>query len=219
MQLRESVLFALCSIGTDNAQSLHEWSLPVHKMRAIVITLSLIGSGVPICLAGQTVASPEKQLDFWVGEWTVTDTTPKAKNPVGKNVIQKLYGGKVIHESFKMGTFEGQSWSAYNPKLKNWQQTWVDNSGGYIAMTSKVVGGKLAIQTLTRTNAPLTANRMIFSDVKPDSFNWRWEATKDGGKTWTLSWQLRYTRVKDAEDFSRSLMKAMSIQNRFNAWR
>ena len=138
----------------------------------------------------------EKQLDFWIGKWSVEDTTPGAKKALGTNNIERLYGGKVIHENFKMGTFEGQSWSVYNPQAKLWQQTWVDNGGGYIPMRSTMVDGDLAIQTLSREAAPLVASRMVFSDVKPNSFTWRWEATKDGGKTWTLNWRLQYTRSK-----------------------
>jgi len=187
-------------------------------MRVVAVTLSLIASGLPVCQANQTKAGLENGLDFWVGEWSVTDTTPKAKSSTGTNVIQKLYGGKVIHESFKMGTFEGQSWSAYNPKLKVWQQTWVDNSGGYIAMTGQVMKGNMVIQTLKRATAPLVANRMVFTDVKPDSFNWRWEATKDGGKTWQLSWQLHYARAKESPELSRAILKAMELEARLNSW-
>jgi hypothetical protein len=142
---------------------------------------------------------PEKQLDFWVGHWNVEDTTPGAKKAKGVNNIERLYGGKVIHENFKMGSFEGQSWSVFNPQQKVWLQTWVDNSGGYIAMKSTTADGDLAIQTLPREATPLAASRMVFSDVKPGSFTWRWEATKDGGKTWTLNWRLQYTRSKPAK--------------------
>jgi hypothetical protein len=42
----------------------------------------------------------------------------------------------------------------------------------------------------------MTASRMVFSNVKPDSFTWSWEATKNGGKSWSLSWRLQYTRKK-----------------------
>ena len=31
--------------------------------------------------------------------------------------------------------------------------------------------------------------------ITPDSFDWRYEATSDGGETWTVSWTLKYTRA------------------------
>jgi hypothetical protein len=133
-------------------------------------------------------------LDFWVGEWIATDTTPNAKNPPGTNSIRKLYEGKVVHENFKMGSFEGQSWSVYDSANKVWRQTWVDNNGAYIALTSLRVGKDFALQTLPNSKSPKNASRMVFANVKPDSFTWRWEATQDGGKTWKLSWRLEYKR-------------------------
>jgi hypothetical protein len=142
------------------------------------------------------VHGQDKQLDFWIGDWVVKDTTPNAKNPPGTNSIRKIYGGKVVHENFKMGSFEGQSWSVFDAKAKLWRQTWVDNNGAYIAMTSKFVNGKLAIQTVPNPASQMTASRMVFSNVKPDSFTWSWEATKNGGKSWSLSWRLQYTRKK-----------------------
>ena len=32
-------------------------------------------------------------------------------------------------------------------------------------------------------------NRMIFHDIKSDSFTWDWQSSSDGGKTWQLNWQ------------------------------
>ena len=138
--------------------------------------------------------APGKDLDFWIGDWIVTDTTPNAKNPPGTNTIKKIYDGKVVHENFKMGTFVGQSWSVYDANNKVWRQTWVDNNGAYIALVSKKVGNDLALQTIPNPKNPLAASRMVFTKVTPKGFTWRWEATKDGGKTWTLAWQLDYKR-------------------------
>lgn len=169
--------------------------MEIATLKLLALTAGLVVASIASAWKTDDIP-PEKQLDFWIGNWTVEDTTPGAKKSLGTNKIERLYDGKVIHENFKMGTFEGQSWSVYNPQAKLWQQTWVDNGGGYIAMRSTLADGDLAIQTLTRETAPLVASRMVFSNVKPNAFTWRWEATKDGGKTWTLNWRLQYTRAK-----------------------
>jgi hypothetical protein len=190
----------------------------MYFSKALATTAIFLSTMLIACYACQDT-TPEKQLDFWVGEWSVTETTPNAKNPPGTNVIRKMYGGKVVHENFKMGPFEGQSWSVFNAKEKSWSQTWVDNNGGYIAMASTKVGGNLAIQTLKKAATPLAASRMVFADVKPNSFTWRWEATKDGGKTWTLAWRLAYKRKENSAELSRALIRAAVIQNRFDSLR
>lgn len=189
----------------------------MQQLKFVISILILPLAGFTSVFAKQNPPVVSKDLDFWVGDWTVTDTTPKAKNPVGTNSISRIYGGKVVHENFKMGTFEGQSWSVYNPKTKQWNQTWVDNSGGYIAMHSLKVKGNLAIQTLPSKAKPNAFNRMVFSNVKADSFTWVWEATQDGGKTWQLSWRLQYKRTKSANHNVQALVKAAAVQARFDS--
>lgn len=188
----------------------------MQSLKIAITTALLITVGFSVLNAGQNAPLPSKDLDFWLGDWTVTDTTPASKNPPGTNSIRKLYGGKVIHENFKMGKFEGQSWSVYNPQTKVWNQTWVDNNGGYIAMHSLRVNGNLAIQTHPRKAAPNALNRMVFTNVKPDSFTWIWESTTDGGKTWKLSWRLQYERANSADREGQALVKAAAIQSQLD---
>jgi hypothetical protein len=37
---------------------------------------------------------------------------------------------------------------------------------------------------------------MVFFNIKPDSLDWSWEASTDGGKTWTVQWPIHYARKK-----------------------
>jgi hypothetical protein len=37
--------------------------------------------------------------------------------------------------------------------------------------------------------------RMVFKEIKNDSFTWDWEKTEDGGKTWKLEWRINYKKV------------------------
>jgi hypothetical protein len=39
-------------------------------------------------------------------------------------------------------------------------------------------------------------NRMVFYKIKPDSFDWNWEASTDGAKTWKTDWHIHYERKK-----------------------
>lgn len=188
----------------------------MHSLKIAIASGICIAGGVSLLNAGQGATIPNRDVDFWLGEWSVTDTTPSAKRSTGTNSIRRMYGGKVIHESFKMGTFEGQSWSVFNPRTKVWNQTWVDNAGGYIAMHSLKVKGNVAIQTLPNKAQPNTFNRMVFTNVKHDSFTWIWEATQDGGKTWKLSWRLEYKRLPATDQESQSLVKAMAAQSQFD---
>lgn len=152
-------------------------------------------SNLPPC------SSPESsQFDFWIGEWNLA----WSDSLHGTNRIEKFFGNCTIHENFsdQRSGYLGQSWSVYNPNYKQWQQTWVDNQGGYIALTGGMVADSMILKTEERT-VPVSIsatgkiiNRMVFYNITPNSFDWSWEASVDGGKSWTPKWQIHYTRKK-----------------------
>jgi hypothetical protein len=145
-------------------------------------------------------ASPEsRQLDFWVGEWDLSWPGPGGKpGGTATNRIEKTLGGCVIEEHFTAdgpNALVGHSVSTYNPREKAWKQTWVDNQGAYIALTGEFKDGEMRLVSHgTSPDGKATMGRMVFSNIKPDSFDWRWESSKDGGKTWQLQWPIHYQR-------------------------
>jgi hypothetical protein len=144
-------------------------------------------------------ASPEaSQLDFWVGDWNLT----WSDSLHGTNHIEKLYGNCTVHENFadSAGNFYGQSWSVYNSNSKQWQQTWIDNQGGYIVLTGGKVGDSIVLKTVERT-VPLKIspsgkmmNRMVFYNITADVFDWSWEVSVDSGVSWKQNWKIHYIR-------------------------
>jgi hypothetical protein len=144
-------------------------------------------------------AAPElHQLDFWVGDWDLT-WPAQGQTPAGTgtNHIEKILDGCVIQESFAANgprPLVGHSVSAYVPREKGWKQTWVDNQGGYIALIGAFQNGEMILtqRGLGPDGKPRLA-RMVFLNIKPDSFDWRWESSSDG-KTWKLNWPIHYQR-------------------------
>lgn len=144
-------------------------------------------------------SAPEaSQFDFWVGNWEAT----WADTMHGTNHIEKLFGNCTIHENFsdpRIG-YLGQSWSVYNNNYKQWQQTWVDNQGGYIALTGGMVGDSMILKTAERTvpttisNTGKMMSRMVYYNIKKESFDWSWQSSGDGGVTWKTNWLIHYKR-------------------------
>ena len=134
------------------------------------------------------------QFDFWLGEWDLlwNDTSK------GTNSVKRLLGDCVVQESFNdpVQQFTGTSWSVYNPKTALWQQTWVDNQGAYIALTGKFENGQMILSTAPTTlkDGKRSISRMIFYNIKRDSFDWNWENSTDNGTTWKLNWKIHYQR-------------------------
>ncbi len=152
--------------------------------------------GAPAAPPPVGCSGPEAgQIDFWLGDWDAAwDALPGTPAGTGINHITRTYDGCVTEEHFDGGSLKGHSVSLYFAPAREWRQTWVDNQGSYIALT----GGPDAhgdFVLTTRPGAGGRANRMIFTDIKPDSFTWRWQATQDG-TIWADSWVIRYTRQK-----------------------
>lgn len=166
----------------------------------IIIILLLLQ--IACCIAQNNTSSkpcslPESsQFDFWIGDWNLAwNDTSK-----GTNSIKRVLDGCVVQENFNdpVQHFTGTSWSVYNPQSSVWQQTWVDNQGGYIVLTGKFEKGEMRLYTKPKTlkDGKHSVSRMIFYNIKPDSFDWNWENSTDDEKTWQVNWKIHYQRKK-----------------------
>jgi len=175
-----------------------------HRFRLLPFCLW----AVPALLAGQSPPTPPpaacggpewKQMDFWLGEWELS-WPARGQQPAGtgSNRIERVLGGCVLEESFSAhGPFPlvGRSFSTYDPRTKSWRQTWVDNQGSYLDFTGGLEGGRMVLlhHGLSREGRP-QVSRMVFLNVTPDSLDWHWERSEDGGKSWRLLWPIHYVR-------------------------
>lgn len=140
-------------------------------------------------------SAPEaSQFDFWVGSWDLSwnDTSH------GTNTMQKIMDGCAVNENFydPAMKYSGSSWSMYNPQLKIWQQTWIDNQGGYIALSGKFENNEMTLTTQPQKlpNEKEIISRMVFYNITPANFDWRWESTKDNEASWQTNWLIYYKR-------------------------
>lgn len=145
-------------------------------------------------------AAPEqKQLDFWVGEWDLT--WPGAKEGEvahGTNTIKRVLDSCVVQESFSGGDsmpLNGLSVSLFDVRAGKWKQTWVDNQGGYLDFVGEFKDGQMILsRQATRPDGTKVMQRMVFKNITPNEFDWSWEASNDGGKTWQVNWPIHYKR-------------------------
>jgi hypothetical protein len=140
------------------------------------------------------LAPEASQFDFWVGEWDLTwnDTVH------GTNTILKIMDGCTVNENFKSPSmkYNGSSWSVYNTRKNIWEQTWVDNMGGYIALTGKYENNEMTLTTASQKlpGGKEIISRMVFFNIARGNFDWRWQSTTDNGATWQTNWLIHYKR-------------------------
>jgi hypothetical protein len=134
-----------------------------------------------------------KQFDFWIGDWDLTWNDSLH----GTNHVERIMESCTVQENFydpKL-KYSGKSWSVYSPVRKQWQQTWVDTQGGYISLTGGMVGDSMVLTTPERvTPKGKMISRMVFYNIKKDSFDWSWETFVPERTAWTANWKIHYER-------------------------
>jgi hypothetical protein len=137
-----------------------------------------------------------RQFDFWVGEWDLT--WPDGGR--GTNVIEHAFDGCVVKESFSAETdpLRGTSVSTFNAATGKWQQTWVDNQGSYLDFVGELRDGTMVLTREATIKGAKVLQRMVWHNIAKDSFDWNWERSDDGGKTWKVLWPIHYERKKPA---------------------
>jgi hypothetical protein len=174
--------------------------------RPLLIVALAIGAIAPA--AGQTTPppvpgcnSPEShQLDFWVGQWEVHPNG--ADKIVAHSLIEKKYKGCAVRENWMPLGNEldggGGSLSSFDPKTRQWRQTWVDSAGSRAEFEGGFANGVMSI-TGTWPNfvgpgkdALVRMNYQLQRDGQVRQWG---EASTDGGKSWQPAFDFLYRRV------------------------
>ena len=178
--------------------------MKIHRLGVSLMLISLVAADV---YAQEAATKPcempdVSQLDFWLGDWDLTwpaEQMGGKEGDIGKgtNSIAKMLDGCVVREDFSAPAagFRGHSVSVHDAKMNRWQQTWVDNQGGYLRFAGGLESGRMILKTEPFTRGEKTLiNRMVFRNITPDSLDWDWQTSEDSGKTWKDLWNIHYTR-------------------------
>lgn len=133
-----------------------------------------------------------RDFDFWVGEWDVTAAGATA----GTSSIQQILNQCVIFENYTgQGGYAGKSLNIYDTSTKEWKQFWVDNSGSLVEFHGQYADGKFEYHADTvQPDGKRVQRRMIFVKMPEGKVRQYSEQSSDGGKTWSLEYDLLYTK-------------------------
>jgi hypothetical protein len=165
----------------------------------LLATLTALNLSAQSSTTPNPCAAPEqKQLDFWVGEWNLTCPGAKpAETGHGTNSMRRIMDGCVVQENFSglSDHLRGTSVSTFDTTSGKWKQTWVDNEGGYLDFTGEFKDGQMMLwREATGPNGAKFLQRMVWKNITANEFDWSWEASLDGGKTWQVKWPIHYKR-------------------------
>lgn len=138
------------------------------------------------------------EFDFWIGEWEVFDLKG---NIAGHSTISKILDNCVVLEEWKSANtqqgliYSGKSYNSYNTTTQQWQQIWVDNTGG----SNEYLTGHFENEAMHFLSRPFLLNknetairRLTFFKLKDNKVRQFGEISKDDGKTWASEYDLEY---------------------------
>jgi hypothetical protein len=135
--------------------------------------------------------APEyRQFDFWLGDWDVE--SPAAPGSISHNRISGINGGCTLREEYTTATgYEGTSLNFYDAARRSWHQTWIDNQGGALYLEGGLRDGSMVLAT---TGDPKNLQRITWTPLDDGRVRQHWEASVDGGGSWTTVFDGFYTR-------------------------
>jgi hypothetical protein len=136
-------------------------------------------------------------FDFWIGTWDV-QPTGSTRGPIGSgatSVIEAQLDGCVIQENWLPpgGVGAGKSFNILNTVTKQWEQYYVDTRGTITLYTGAFRKDGNLYYEANQFGSP-NKLRMTFFNQGPNQVRQLGHISTDGGKTWTVSFDLTYIR-------------------------
>jgi hypothetical protein len=158
---------------------------------------------VQFCKAQKPCSQPEyRQFDFWLGEWEAFGVNG---NKAGDSKISLILDSCIILEEWTSASnplgllYAGKSFNTWNAALKQWQQTWVDNSGNTTAFTyGKYEDKQIIFKTdpFPFTKDTMAIRRLTFFNLSSDKVRQLGEISKNNGASFVTEYDLEYRRKK-----------------------
>jgi hypothetical protein len=138
------------------------------------------------------------QFDFWIGEWDVNPwqqpTAPPAS--MGKNSVHSVIDGCAVLEEWtgaRGGT--GKSLNFYDYNRNTWRQVWVGTGGGSLDYSGNFHDNAMHFEGWNLAkDGKRVLQKLTFTKISQDTVRQTFEASKDDGKTWAVTFDGRYVR-------------------------
>ena len=161
-----------------------------------------------VCLALLSPAAPSaadkpapckaaefRQFDFWIGDWEVHAPDGSL---AGTNRIDSILDGCGLQENWAGAKgLTGTSLNTYDAPRRVWHQTWIDSQGGVLLLEGALRAGSMVLSGTSPAQAGGTiTDRITWSRLDGGDVRQLWEQSKDGGRTWSVGFDGRYTRKR-----------------------
>jgi hypothetical protein len=167
------------------------------------VLLLLIAGGCCFLIATSSFAAPDpapcsmnpynRQLDFWIGDWSVT--YPGMPHSSSSKVFLDL-DQCVLVESWDGGKgHAGKNMFAYSSDDKRWHGMFADNQGRVHIFEGTVAEGSAEFTGPSLSpDGQAVLNRIKIERLGTNKVEQSWEKSKDNGLTWAVEFRGEYSR-------------------------
>ncbi len=152
------------------------------------------------------------QFDFWIGDWDVVNRQRRPQGThwgvTGKATdrVHAVADGCGVVEHWRgttaMGRVLGYSLRAWNAARKKWDLVllWPQpNQPSFFTLEGAFADGRGEFfRTATNAAGNEIRVRFTFSDITPKSLQWSNGTSRDGGRSWSSTWIMEFTRRDSA---------------------
>lgn len=134
-----------------------------------------------------------RQFDFWIGDWDVFNP---AGQKAGTNSVQLFSEGCGLMENWT-GTQggDGKSINFFDPGTKKWYQSWIGSGGGALRYSGSYRDGAMRYEGETiGPDGKTTLQKLTITKIDENTVRQLAETSVDGGKNWSVSYDLKYVR-------------------------
>ncbi len=176
------------------------------RLTAALCTLLLTG---PAALAAEPHDGAH-DFDFNIGTWhthikrlakPLTGSTETVEMN-GTVTVRKVWDGRAQLEEIEAdspnGHWEGMTLFLYDPKARQWNQTFADSESGQLQppLFGSLKDGVVELYSQETKVGRAVLVRARWSAIKPDSHHFEESFSDDGGRSWEAVFDADLTRVK-----------------------
>ena len=148
-------------------------------------------------------------IGSWDIAWSGLDAAGSMQSARGELHFGWVLGGRAVQDVWIVPgrgepgagvpplAFHGSTIRFYDASIGAWRSTWMDPVNGRVRrFVGRPVGGEIVL--LSDEDDPQL--RWRFTDIRPGSFTWRGEISRDAGATWAQDEEMRITRRDTTTD-------------------
>jgi uncharacterized protein len=153
--------------------------------------IKALGASNPHPSLGEEARVFDRLVGTWDCDYSFFLDDGSIRHSKGELLLGWILDGRVVQDIFitypKDGEKErrmGTTLRFFDTALKQWRIVFVGPQFNYlVTVQGGSEGDRIVLRGVDIDGAPI---RWSFNDIKPDSFLWRGEKSRDGGKTWKV---------------------------------